>query len=305
MHYVIRNYIEARKQISQRIRNLDEESYNTRLEQQFYNASANNKDIKKLPFIERVIVPFKKWLERTTAKITPAELKGVIQHRLVVAGKYPKWSVEGFAVVVLIVASLTGYIGFDMAQKKDMIFIQRVIACILGIIIGGLVPFSVLNIMMQKRQKMILKQMPEVLDLLCVSVQAGLTFDAAMRKIVDRMQGPLIDECRRMLNDVRMGMVRRQALRLLAERCDIQDVSLFTTAIIQSERLGTSMATTLNNQAENMRERRRQYIKAEALKAPVKIIFPLIIFIFPALFVVVLLPAILSLSDSVITNMGK
>lgn len=302
MHYVIRNYIEARKQISQRIRNLDEESYNTRLEQQFYNASANNKDIKKLPFIERVIVPFKKWLERTTAKITPAELKGVIQHRLVVAGKYPKWSVEGFAVVVLIVASLTGYIGFDMAQKKDMIFIQRVIACILGIIIGGLVPFSVLNIMMQKRQKMILKQMPEVLDLLCVSVQAGLTFDAAMRKIVDRMQGPLIDECRRMLNDVRMGMVRRQALRLLAERCDIQDVSLFTTAIIQSERLGTSMATTLNNQAENMRERRRQYIKAEALKAPIKIVFPLVIFIFPALFVVVLLPAILSLADSPIVG---
>ena len=106
-----------------------------------------------------------------------------------------------------------------------------------------------------------------------------------------------------MLDDIRMGAVRRQALRLMGERCDVQDVALFTTAVIQAERLGTSMATTLNNQAENMRERRRQYIKAEALKAPVKIVFPLIMFIFPALFVVTLLPAILGLSDSMI--LGK
>ena len=164
-------------------------------------------------------------------------------------------------------------------------------------------PFSILNIITQKRQKAIQKQLPELLDLLCVSVQAGLSFDGAMRKIVERMEGPLIDECRKMLDDIRMGAVRRQALRLMGERCDVQDVALFTTAVIQAERLGTSMATTLNNQAENMRERRRQYIKAEALKAPVKIVFPLIMFIFPTLFVVTLLPAILGLSDSMI--LGK
>ena len=133
------------------------------------------------------------------------------------------------------------------------------------------------------------------MDLLCVSVQAGLSFDGALMKITERMKGPLVDEFRRMQDDVRMGIVRRTALRSMAARCDVQDVSLFTTSIIQAERLGTSMGKTLKNQADNIRERHRQYVKAEAMKAPVKIIFPLVAFIFPAFFVVALMPAILSL----------
>ena len=98
-----------------------------------------------------------------------------------------------------------------------------------------------------------------------------------------------------MLHDVRMGMTRHAALQNMAKRCDIQEVHLFTTAIIQAEHLGTSMSQTLVNQANNVRERRRQAAKAEALRAPIKIIFPLVLFIFPALFVVVLLPTLLNL----------
>lgn len=137
--------------------------------------------------------------------------------------------------------------------------------------------------------------MPEILDLLCVSVQAGLSFDAALRRIVDKMSGPLVDECGRMLEDVRMGLPRRQSLRMLADRCEVQDVTLFCTAIIQAERLGTGIGKTLSNQSANMRERRRQAVKAEAMKAPVKMLLPLVLFIFPALFVIVLLPSLLSL----------
>ena len=157
-----------------------------------------------------------------------------------------------------------------------------------------------MNSIIRKRQKIIDKQLPEVLDLLSVSVQAGLSFDGALRKITDRMSGPLIEEFQRMQQDIRMGSPSVRALQAVAKRCELEDVYLFITAVVQSERLGTSMGLTLVNQADNMRERRRQKAKAAALKAPVKMLFPLILFIFPTLFVVILVPPVFS----IIKNMG-
>ena len=166
--------------------------------------------------------------------------------------------------------------------------------------IFGMLPLVILRILIQKRQEMILHQLPEVLDLLCVSVQAGLSFDAALRRIVDKMQGVLIDELKRMLEDIRMGLQRRQAMRMLADRCEVQELTLFCTSLIQAERLGTSIGKTLTNQAANMRERHRMRIKAQAMKAPVRMMFPLVLFIFPALFVIVLLPSLISLMHNFI-----
>ena len=137
--------------------------------------------------------------------------------------------------------------------------------------------------------------MPEFLDLLCVSVQAGLSFDGAVAKLTKRMHGPLIDEFKRMQNDVALGMTHYYALTNVARRCDLEEVYLFTTSVIQAEKLGTSMTRTLKQQADNMRDRHRQHVKAEALKAPVKIIFPMVLFIFPSIFVVLLFPAVVSL----------
>ena len=184
--------------------------------------------------------------------------------------------------------------------KRGLSNLQSVLFAWLCVLVGALLPFSILNSAIRKRQKSIDKQLPEVLDLLSVSVRAGLSFDGALKKITDRMTGPLIDEFRRMQQDVRMGAPRARAFQAIAKRCDVDDLYLFITAVIQAERLGTSMGKTLNNQADNMRERRRQKAKAEALKAPVKIVFPLVLFIFPAIFVVVLLPSVLSL----IHNLG-
>lgn len=302
-YFLVKKNVEVKKQIAQRIRNLDEAELAKQQKAELEYKKAKATSLKEIPFVERVVIPFKQWLERTVMSIAPKEIQMHIQKRLTTAGKYPQWTVSMFLIVDLVMAMFGVFLGVDLSGKNEMAPIQRIVAMFLGCLVGGLMPFSILNIITQKRQKAIQKQLPELLDLLCVSVQAGLSFDGAMRKIVERMEGPLIDECRKMLDDIRMGAVRRQALRLMGERCDVQDVALFTTAVIQAERLGTSMATTLNNQAENMRERRRQYIKAEALKAPVKIVFPLIMFIFPALFVVTLLPAILGLSDSMI--LGK
>ena len=205
------------------------------------------------------------------------------------------WSANGFITMWLISMGLFFCIAYVVTTKKATPYLQSVLFYWLSVAIGALLPFSLLNSKIRKRQKAIEKQLPEVLDLLSVSVQAGLSFDGALRKITDRSIGPLIDEFKRMQQDVRMGAPKARALQAMARRCDVEDLYLFITAVIQAERLGTSMGKTLNNQADNMRERRRQKAKAEALKAPIKIIFPLVLFIFPAIFVVTLLPSILAM----------
>lgn len=238
---------------------------------------------------------FKQTLEEMAEHLMPKGLRPIIQKRLVLAGKSREWGVAEFfgscllgAVVMWLFATVLVRGGsFAPIQKTMMVFL-------LGLL-GGLMPVVFLNTTIDRRQKQIERQLPQVLDLLCVSVQAGLSFDAALAKITARMKGPFIDECRRLQEDIRMGVVRRTAMRALADRCGLEDVSLFMTSIIQAERLGTSMGKTLKNQADNIRERRRQYVKAQAMKAPVKIVFPLVLFIFPAIFVVTLVPSLLYL----------
>ena len=109
------------------------------------------------------------------------------------------------------------------------------------------------------------------------------------------MHGDLISEFERVLNDMSLGMTRAYALTQMAKRCDLEEVYLFTSSVIQAEKLGTSMSRTLKLQSDNIRERHRQFVKAQALKAPVKIIFPMVLFIFPSIFLVLLFPAIITI----------
>ena len=256
-------------------------------------AGREREDEKK--FSERVIRPFMDSLERTVTRLTPHEIVLAVQHRIVLAGKARQWTApQVLATSILSFVVMLGFMMF-LLQDGERPMIQKMTMLLVGAAIGGYVPFGVLHTLQTKRQEAIRRQLPEVLDMLCVSVQAGLSFDGALSKITARMKGPLIEELQRLQDDVRMGSPRRTAMRATASRCDVQEVSLFITALIQAERLGTSMASTLKNQADNIRERRRQYVKAEAMKAPVKIIFPLVLFIFPAIFVVVLIPTLLTL----------
>ena len=137
------------------------------------------------------------------------------------------WSVQAMLFLDCMVG-LGILVGFKyIADKGDMAFIQSLMVLVVFAGIFGMLPLVILRILIQKRQEMILHQLPEVLDLLCVSVQAGLSFDAALRRIVDKMQGVLIDELKRMLEDIRMGLQRRQAMRMLADRCEVQELTLF------------------------------------------------------------------------------
>ncbi len=256
----------------------------------------------KPSFRQRVMLPLRNSLGQWLTNMAPAAWSRALEHKLVLAGKARSWTVQGYALLWAASLVLGVLLGIKyVANNPGLAVVQGFMIVLVFTALFGAMPWLILRMLIQKRQQMILRQLPEILDLLCVSVQAGLTFDAAMRRIIERMTGPLIDEFRRLLEDIRMGLPRRQAMRMLADRCEVQELTLFCTSLIQAERLGTSIGKTLTNQSANMRERHRQRIKAEAMKAPVKMLFPLVLFIFPALFVIVLLPSLLSLME----NFGK
>ena len=295
LYAVIKAKVVPQQELNERLKALDE-GYEGKKTQRI----DDHKD--EIPgFRERVVTPLGKYLGNLITRLAPAAWSAALERKLVAAGKGRVWTAQGYAVFWVIVVLVVIVIAIKYVYgRPDLAPVQLVMLVIVFTALGVAMPWIMLRIMAQKRQKLITKQLPEVLDLLCVSVQAGLSFDAALRRIVERMKGPLIEECSRMLDDVRMGLPRRQALRMMGERCEVQEVALFVTAIIQAERLGTSLGKTLNNQAINMRERRRQAVKAEAMKAPVKMIFPLVLFIFPSVFVIVLLPALLNMMKNFI-----
>ena len=292
LYYIIKVKVVTDNQVHQRLRDLQG------AEGRVITSHAD--ELKQVPFFIRTVVPVLHKFENFMIRFAPSGIHNTVEQKLMLAGKSDKWSPNGFITVWLLCMAIFFGIAYTVITRRTMPYSQALLFAWLSVAVGAMLPFSMLNSAIRKRQKAIDKQLPEVLDLLSVSVRAGLSFDGALRKITDRMTGPLIDEFKRMQQDVRMGAPRARALQAVARRCDVEDLYLFITAVIQAERLGTGMGKTLNNQADNMRERRRQKAKAEALKAPIKIIFPLVLFIFPAIFVVVLLPSALSL----IRNLG-
>ena len=288
VYFFVMTRLIPKTQVQQRLRDI---RYGSKAKAE----AARSANLGDVPFVERTIVPFFQALTKRLMRFAPQGIRAMLEQRIMLAGKLGVWSVNAFVCGWLLSVAVCFLLAFLTVSNGVYPFVQRMAILITGIVIGGVLPFAILNSIIRKRQKLITRQLPEFLDLLCVSVQAGLSFDGGVTKIVSRMKGPFIDECVRMQRDVRMGMPRARSLRQMAQRCDVQEVYLFTTAVIQAERLGTSMANTLENKADNLRERRRQRAKAEALKAPVKILFPLVMFIFPALFVIVLLPSVLVL----------
>ena len=246
-------------------------------------------------FFRRVVQPFIWSLDERLQKLAPSEIRLQIEDKIFRAGKLGVWNLKRIITIWCLSIVAGTIFAVMMIQSTELHPLQRIMTILIGAFFGAAIPFAVMNSTIRNRQKALRKQLPEFLDILCVSVQAGLSFDGAVGKMVKRMHGPLIDEFKRMQNDVALGMTHQYALTNLAQRCDLEEIYLFTTSVIQAEKLGTSMTRTLKQQADNMRDRHRQYIKGEALKAPVKMIFPMVLFIFPSMFVVLLFPAVLSL----------
>ncbi len=166
---------------------------------------------------------------------------------------------------------------------------------LIGLAIGFMGPEFWLGRKMRARSLAMVLQLPDALDLLTISVEAGLGFDAALAKVVEKMSGPLVDEFRQALAEVRMGRTRREALRDVATRADAQPVSNFIGAIVQAEQLGVPIAKVLQIQSQQLRIERRQRAEEAAAKAPVKMLFPMVGCIFPTIFIVILGPAVVTI----------
>ena len=246
-------------------------------------------------FFRRVIRPLMAYMEEKFQRFTPSEIRLQLEDKIFRIGKVGVWNVKRLVTIWCLSILAATILAIMMVSSMTLHPLQKIFMILLGAIMGAGIPFAMLNSAIRNRQKAIRKQLPEFLDILCVSVQAGLSFDGAVGKMTKRMHGPLIDEFKRMQNDVALGMTHQYALTNLAQRCDLEEVYLFTTSIIQAEKLGTSITRTLQTQADNMRDRHRQSVRAQALKAPVKIIFPMVLFIFPSIFVILLFPAMVSL----------
>ena len=261
----------------------------------------DNRTISEMSFRERVIQPILSGAEGRLMQFAPQELRNMMEQMLFRLGVQEQWSVKRLAAGWVVSVGIGVLAALLVIYYSNLHFVQQVAMLVVGGLGGALVPFLALQSAIRRRKLQLRRQLPEFLDFLCVSVQAGLSFDGAVAKIVGRMKGPLIDEFRRMLRDMSLGMTRQRTLTQLAKRCDLEEIYLFTSSVIQAEHLGTSMSKTLKTQADNMRDRHRQAVRTAAMQAPIKIIFPMVFFIFPSIFVMVVFPAALSLLKS----MGK
>ncbi len=271
---------------------------------QLGNLQARNLEELELqqPFADRTLRPLVARLSSVSTRLSSASSAETAEKRLALAGnpgdlRLADWMgvkiLVGFAGAVIL-AVLLGIVvggGFSGAQS----IMKAGLFGLIGFFIGYLLPEFWLGRKIRARQKVILKMIPDTLDLLTISVRAGLGFDAALAKVVEKLPGPLSDEFRRALAEVRVGKARRDALRDIVPRTNVQPLSNFIGAIIQAEQLGVSISKVLQVQSEQLRIERRQRAEEMAAKAPIKMLFPLVGCIFPSLFVVILGPAIISL----------
>jgi tight adherence protein C len=177
----------------------------------------------------------------------------------------------------------------------------RLLILVIGLILWVLVPRYFLSSRVSQRQNRIKYQLPEVLDLLSVSIEAGLGFDSALQKIAEKTEGPLIDELTLLAREIQMGKPRRDALRDFGECSMVPEIKTFASALIQADKLGIPIKNLLKNQSEQLRTTRRQAAEEKGMKSPVKMMLPMVAFIFPVLFIILLGPVIVQL----VSQFGK
>lgn len=247
----------------------------------------------KKPFIERALLPVYNSLFSFMYKFTPKNLVKYYNGLILQAGIQDKYTPTRILLNQILIALVSmGSIFILLRAVGGKINWPLII--MFGVI-AALLPLSMISSKARNRQTTIRKSLPDVLDMLYVSVEAGLSFDSAMKKTAAKMSGPLTDEINRAMDDITKGKEREEALRSIGIRSQVEDVSSFITAVIQSEILGANIANMLRIQSKTMREKRRQRAEEEAMRIPLKMLFPMIFFLFPALFVIILGPALMNI----------
>jgi tight adherence protein C len=246
------------------------------------------------PFVERTLRPLFGRVSGSMGRFTSSSFTARTEKNLALAGnpgglRPGDWL--GVKAVSAVVFAILFFLLFMFVLNTGPIL--AVVLGVVGIVVGYVAPEFWLGRRVRARQHAIVLQLPDALDLLTISVRAGLGFDAALGKVVEKMQGPLVDEFRRALAEVRVGKARRDALRDVIPRTEVPALTNFIGAIIQAEQLGVAISKVLQVQSEQLRIERRQRAEEMAAKAPIKMLFPLVGCIFPSLFIVILGPAII------------
>jgi tight adherence protein C len=253
------------------------------------------------PFMERTVRPLALRLSGSMSRVTTASFSEQTEKRLALAGNPNDLRVADWLGIKAIGAIVGGILFFLLFVVLNIISLPTIVGILLtpaGVLFGYIAPEFWLGGRVKKRQKAILLMIPDALDLLTISVRAGLGFDAALGKVVEKLEGPLSDEFRRALAEVRVGKARREALRDIVPRTEVVPLSNFIGAIIQAEQLGVSISKVLQVQSEQLRIERRQRAEEQAAKAPIKMLFPLVGCIFPSLFIVILGPALILIAQN-------
>jgi tight adherence protein C len=249
-------------------------------------------DALREPFVQRVLVPSGRQLLQVLGRLMPAGMIEEINSQLVVAGRPGNLSGLDFLGVQVLAMFLGLLFGYFYGGKLLANPQYRLLAPFVGAAFGYMLPKNWLSGKMRTRKETILRALPDALDMLTICVEAGLAFESAMQRVSDQWKSPLSQEFARVVTEIRLGVPRGQALRRMSLRCDVPDVSSFVAVLVQADSMGTSIAQVLRSQADQMRVLRRQRAEEKANKAPVKVIMAMLAFIFPALFIVILGPAV-------------
>ena len=246
-------------------------------------------------FSERVLKPGAESIARAMSRVLPQSVLSDVQKNLVMAGNPVKFNTFlsfwlGIMITVLLLGLAILFNGGPSMQKFGMM------AVMLGV--GFMGPRMWLKGKVKSKQQAVLKALPDSLDLITTCVEAGLGLDAALSRVAEKGEGPLSVELQHMLRDVAMGKLRREAMQELGDRIGVDELTNFINSIIQAEQLGVGIAQVLRVQSEQLRTQRRQRAERSAHEAPIKMLFPLVLFVFPAFLAVILGPAMIQIATS-------
>jgi tight adherence protein C len=266
------------------------------------SAPAELKSEIERPFVERVIGPLGDRLVVTGRRLVRADTAKKIQYRLNVAGNPPAWDVNRIIGLKVLGLGVVGVLGFLYLLGLNWPFYRVLLVTGLAAAFGYVLPNILLYNAGTKRATQMRNGLPDAMDLLTISVEAGLGFDAAVSRVAKNSDGPLASEFARLLQEMQIGMGRSDAMRAMAERTSLPDLKSFCLAMVQADSLGIPIARVLRIQSQEMRTKRRQRAEEKAQQVPVRMMIPLVMFILPCLFLVILGPAGISIAENFSSN---
>jgi tight adherence protein C len=253
------------------------------------NTSLREKELSR-SFVDRTVTPFVMRLGRLVRRFTPLDTRERIAQKLNLAGSPVAWDAERVAALKLI-GGVAGFVlGVFLSSMAGLSGVISILLIAILTAVGFFGPDAILDRKVEERQKDIRNSLPDILDLLTISVEAGLSLNAALAQVVQNVPGTLSSEVSRMLQEIQIGSSRADAFRHLAERTDVDELNAFVLAMIQADIFGVSIANVLRGQSKELRIKRRQRAEKAAQQTPVKIVFPLILCVLPSLFIVVIGP---------------